>query len=81
MLKELAGHTWYGFRHGSEAWPHTCRSMERVPANSAGSDSARGRRVGERPRSWLPEPVAARTAEYRALPAAPGRFRWPRARE
>jgi hypothetical protein len=37
--------------------------------------------VGEQPRSWLPEPVATRTAEYRALPPARGRFRWPRARE
>jgi len=37
--------------------------------------------VGEQPRSWLPEPVAARTAEYRALPPARGRFRWPRGRE
>jgi hypothetical protein len=37
--------------------------------------------VGKQPRSWLPEPVAARTAEYQAVPSSRGRFRWPRARE
>jgi hypothetical protein len=35
--------------------------------------------TGQRPRSWLPDPVAARVAEYRALPPSRGRFRWPRA--
>jgi len=34
--------------------------------------------VGDPPRSWLPGPVAARVAEYQALPPARGRFRWPR---
>jgi hypothetical protein len=33
--------------------------------------------TGKRPRSWLPGPVAARVAEYRALPPSRGRFRWP----
>jgi hypothetical protein len=37
--------------------------------------------VGQQPRSWLPDPVAARTAEYQAVPASRGRFRWPRGRE
>ena len=37
--------------------------------------------IGQRPRSWLPGPVAARVAEYRALPPSRGRFRWPRGRE
>jgi serine/threonine protein kinase len=36
--------------------------------------------TGQRPRSWLPGPVAARVSEYRALPPSRGRFRWPRAR-
>jgi hypothetical protein len=36
--------------------------------------------VGKQPRSWLPDPVAARTAEYQALPPS-RRFRWPRGRE
>jgi len=34
--------------------------------------------VGQPPRSWLPDPVATRVAEYQALPASRGRFRWPR---
>ena len=38
-------------------------------------------KVGRQPSSWLPDPVAARTAEYQALPSYRGRFRWPRARE
>ncbi len=37
--------------------------------------------IGLRPRSWLPGPVAARIAEYRALPPSRGRFRRPRGRE
>jgi hypothetical protein len=37
--------------------------------------------VGPRPRSWLPEPVAARVLEYQALRPARGRFRWPRGRD
>jgi hypothetical protein len=37
--------------------------------------------IGQRPRSWLPVPVAARVTEYRALPPSRGRFRWPRARD
>jgi hypothetical protein len=37
--------------------------------------------TGQRPRSWLPGPVAARVSEYRALPPSRGRFRWPRARD
>jgi hypothetical protein len=37
--------------------------------------------IGPRPRSWLPDPVAARAAEYRALPPSRGRFRWPRGRD
>ena len=37
--------------------------------------------VGRQPRSWLPDPVAARTADYQAVPASRGRFRWPRGRE
>jgi hypothetical protein len=37
--------------------------------------------TGQQPRSWLPDPVAARVAEYRALPPSRGRFRWPRGRE
>jgi hypothetical protein len=37
--------------------------------------------TGQRPRAWLPAPVAARAAEYRALPPSRGRFRWPRGRE
>src|SRR6185437_4112268 len=38
-------------------------------------------RTGLRPRSWMPEPIAARVAEYRVLPPSRGRFRWPRGRE
>jgi hypothetical protein len=38
-------------------------------------------KTGQQPRSWLPGPVAARVAEYRALPPSRGRFRWPRGRE
>lgn len=37
--------------------------------------------IDQRPRSWLPGPVAARVAEYRALPTGRGRFRWPRGRD
>jgi hypothetical protein len=37
--------------------------------------------IGQQPRSWLPGPVAARVAEYRALPPSRGRFRWPRGRD
>jgi hypothetical protein len=37
--------------------------------------------VGQQPRSWLPDPVAVRVAEYQALPPSRGRFRWPRGRE
>jgi len=32
--------------------------------------------VGQQPRSWLPDPVAVRIAEYQALPPFRGRFRW-----
>ena len=35
-------------------------------------------KTGQQPRSWLPGPVAARVAEYQALPPFPGRFRWQR---
>src|SRR6185437_10196763 len=38
-------------------------------------------RTGLQPRSWMPEPIAARVAEYRVLPPYRGRFRWPRGRE
>ena len=31
--------------------------------------------IGQRPRSWLPDPVTARLAEYQALPPSRGRFR------
>ncbi|HET9080704.1 MAG TPA: protein kinase [Trebonia sp.] len=31
--------------------------------------------IGQRPRSWLPDPVVARIAEYQALPPLRGRFR------
>jgi serine/threonine protein kinase len=37
--------------------------------------------TGQQPRSWLPGPVAARVAEYAALPPSRGRFRWPRGRD
>jgi eukaryotic-like serine/threonine-protein kinase len=37
--------------------------------------------IGQQPRSWLPEPVAVRVAEYQALPPSRGRFRWSRGRE
>ena len=37
--------------------------------------------IGQRPQSWLPDPVAARVAEYGALSSAPRWFRWPRGRE
>jgi hypothetical protein len=37
--------------------------------------------LGPRPRSWLPDPVAGRVAEYQVLPESRGRFRWPRGRE
>jgi len=37
--------------------------------------------TGQRPRYWLPDPVAARVAEYEGLSPARGRFRWPRGRE
>jgi hypothetical protein len=37
--------------------------------------------TGQRPRYWLPDPVAARVAEYQGLPPTRGRFRWPRGRE
>jgi hypothetical protein len=36
--------------------------------------------IGQRPRSWLPGPVAARVAEYSALPPSRERSRWPRGR-
>lgn len=36
--------------------------------------------TGQRPRYWLPDPVAARVAEYEGLPPTRGRFRWPRGR-
>ena len=33
--------------------------------------------IGDQPRSWLPDPVAARVTEYQVLPASSrGRFRW-----
>lgn len=34
--------------------------------------------TGQRPRSWLPDPVTARLAEYQALPPSRGRFPWQR---
>jgi Protein kinase domain len=34
--------------------------------------------IGQRPRSWLPDAVIARIAEYQALPPFRGRFRWQR---
>jgi eukaryotic-like serine/threonine-protein kinase len=34
--------------------------------------------IGQRPRSWLPDPVAARVAEHQILPPFRGRFRWQR---
>jgi hypothetical protein len=34
--------------------------------------------LGQRPRSWLPDPVTARLAECQALPPSRGRFRWQR---
>jgi hypothetical protein len=37
--------------------------------------------LGPQPRSWLPDPVAARVAEFQALRPARGRFRWPRPRD
>ncbi|HEY0934958.1 MAG TPA: hypothetical protein VGD91_14585 [Trebonia sp.] len=37
--------------------------------------------IGQPPRSWLPDPVAARLADYQELPPSRGRFRWPRGRE
>jgi len=37
--------------------------------------------IGRRPPAWLPDPVAARVAEYGALPPSRGRFRWSRGRD
>lgn len=37
--------------------------------------------AGPQPRSWLPDPVASRVAEYQVLPESRGRFRWSRGRE
>lgn len=37
--------------------------------------------LGQQPRSWLPDPVAVRVAEYQVLPPSRGRFWWPRGRE
>jgi hypothetical protein len=37
--------------------------------------------IGQRPRSWLPAPVAARLGEYQSLPPPRARFRWPRGRD
>ena len=34
--------------------------------------------IGHRPRSWLPDPVTARVAQYQALPPPRGRPRWQR---
>lgn len=46
---------------------------ERPPAATVHAQLAT--EVGSRPRSWLPDPVLARIAEYEALPASHGRFR------
>jgi len=34
--------------------------------------------IGQRPRSWLPDPITTRVAEYQALPPFRGRPRWQR---
>lgn len=61
---------------------HACLSPEPAARPDAAELHARlAGQVGRQPRSWLPDPVAARTAEYQAVPASRGRFRWPRARE
>jgi hypothetical protein len=61
---------------------HACLSPEPAARPDAAELHARlARQVGKQPRSWLPDPVAARTAEYQAVPASRGRFRWPRGRE
>lgn len=61
---------------------HACLAPEPAARPAAADLQARlARQVGKQPRSWLPDPVAARTAEYQAVPSSRGRFRWPRARE
>ena len=61
---------------------HACLAAEPAARPDAAELHARlAGQVGKQPRSWLPDPVAARTAEYQAVPPARGRFRWPRARE
>jgi hypothetical protein len=61
---------------------HACLAPEPAARPDAAELHARlAGQVGKQPRSWLPDPVAARTAEYQAVPPARGRFRWPRARE
>jgi len=61
---------------------HACLAAEPAARPDAAELHARlADQVGRQPRSWLPDPVAARTAEYQAVPASRGRFRWPRGRE
>jgi hypothetical protein len=61
---------------------HACLSPEPAARPDAAELHARlAGQVGRQPRSWLPDPVAARTAEYQAVPASRGRFHWPRGRE
>jgi len=61
---------------------HACLSPEPAARPAAAELQARlASQVGKQPRSWLPDPVAARTAEYQAVPSSRGRFRWPRGRE
>jgi hypothetical protein len=61
---------------------HACLAPEPAARPDAAELHARlAGQVGKQPRSWLPDPVAARTVEYQAVPPARGRFRWPRARE
>jgi hypothetical protein len=61
---------------------HACLAPEPAARPAAAELHARlAGQVGKQPRSWLPDPVAARTAEYQAVPPSRGRFRWPRGRE
>jgi len=61
---------------------HACLAPEPAARPDAAELHARlAGQVGRQPRSWLPDPVAARTVEYQTVPPSRGRFRWPRGRE
>jgi hypothetical protein len=68
---------------GCPSWlvPVVASCLAASPAQRPPAAKVHGRladEAGQRPRSWLPDPVAARIAEHRALPPLRGRFRWQR---